>query len=61
MEQNRFKSWALWLSLAALVIWVVKTVWQLDISEQVNQFMDLLLPVLVAFGIINNPTSSNSL
>ena len=56
MEQNRFKSWALWLALAALVVYVVKTVWGIDVSEKVNDFMDVLLPVLVAFGIVNNPT-----
>lgn len=54
--QNRFKSWALWLSVAALVVYVVKTIWGLDLSEQVNGFLDVLLPVLVGFGIVNNPT-----
>lgn len=56
MTQNRFKSWALWLSVAALIVYVVKTIWGLDLSEQVNGFLDVLLPVLVAFGIVNNPT-----
>lgn len=54
--QNRFKSWALWLSLAALITFAVKEVWGIDVSEKVSAFMDVLLPVLVAFGIINNPT-----
>ena len=54
--QNRFRSWALWLSVAALVVYVVRTVWGLDIGPQVNGFLDVLLPVLVAFGIVNNPT-----
>lgn len=58
MTQNRFKSWALWLSVAALIVYVVKTIWGLDLSEQVNGFLDVLLPVLVAFGIVNNPTDS---
>jgi len=56
MEQNRFKSWALWLSVAALIVFCVKEFVGLDISETVNGFMDVLLPVLVAFGIVNNPT-----
>ena len=56
MEQNRFKSWALWLSVAALIVFCVKEFIGLDISETVNGFMDVLLPVLVAFGIVNNPT-----
>ena len=54
--QNRFRSWALWLSVAALVVDVIKMIWGLDVSEQVNGFLDVLLPVLVAFGIVNNPT-----
>ena len=54
--QNRFKSWALWVSVAALIVYVIKTVWGLDIGPQVSGFLDVLLPVLVAFGIVNNPT-----
>lgn len=54
--QNRFKSWALWTSIAALVVFCVKEFAGFDISESVNGFMNVLLPVLVAFGIINNPT-----
>lgn len=56
MEQNRFKSWALWLSIAALVVFLVKEFVGIDISETVNGLLDVLLPVLVAFGIVNNPT-----
>lgn len=52
----RFKSWALWLSIAALVVFCVKEFAGIDISNTVNGLMNVLLPVLVAFGIINNPT-----
>lgn len=55
-NQNRFKSWALWLSIASLIVFLVKTFCKIDISETVNAFMDVLLPVLVGFGIVNNPT-----
>ena len=55
-KQNRLKSWALWLSVAALVVFLVKTFWHVDISETVNGFMNVLCPVLLGFGIINNPT-----
>ena len=60
MKQNRFKSWALWLSIAALVVWCVKTFWGLDISDKVAEFLDVLLPVLIACGIVNNPTDSEN-
>ena len=52
----RFRSWALWISLAALVVFCVKELCGMYISENVNGFMNVLLPVLVAFGIVNNPT-----
>lgn len=55
-KQNRFKSWALWTSIAALVVFCVKEFAGLDISNTVNGLLDVLLPVLVGFGIVNNPT-----
>ena len=60
-KQNRLRSWALWLAVASLVIFCVKEFAGIYISETVNGFMNVLLPVLVAFGIINNPTDPNHL
>ena len=57
---ERFKSWAVWLSLAALIVFCVKEFAGIDISETVNGLLDVLLPVLVAFGIVNNPTDHNN-
>ena len=54
--QNRLKSWPLWTSLTALLLFCLKTFLGVDIASPVNELMNLLLPVLVAFGIINNPT-----
>ena len=54
----RFKSWALWLAIGALVVFCVKEFAGIDISSTVNGLLDVLLPVLVAFGIVNNPTDS---
>lgn len=59
--QNRFKSWALWTSVAALVVFCAKEFAGVDISETVNGLMDVILPVLIAFGIINNPTDSTKI
>ena len=56
MKQNRFKSWALWLSVAALIVFCVKEFAGIDISATVDGLMNVLLPVLVGFGIVNNPT-----
>lgn len=55
---NRFKSWAVWLSIGALVVFCVKEFAGIDISSTVDGLLDVLLPVLVAFGIVNNPTDS---
>jgi uncharacterized membrane protein len=59
--QNRFKSWALWTSIAALVVFCVKEFGGIDVSETVNGLLDVLLPVLVAFGIVNNPTNQTGI
>lgn len=61
MKQNRFKSWALWLAVAALVVYIVREFVGIDISETVNGFMDVLLPVLIAFGIVNDPTNKTGI
>lgn len=60
MKQNRFKSWALWVSIAALVVFCVKEFAGIDISRPVNELLSYLLPVLVAFGIVNNPTDHDN-
>ena len=57
--RNRFKSWALWLSIAALITFCVKTFSGIDISEQLNALLNLLLPILMAFGIVNDPTNKS--
>lgn len=54
----RFKSWAVWVSVAALVVFCVKEFAGVDISATVDGLLNVLLPVLVAFGIVNNPTDS---
>lgn len=59
MKQEWYKSWALWLSMAALVVYVVKTVANIDIAPVVDGLMNVLLPVLVGFGVVNNPNISN--
>ena len=58
---ERFKSWALWTSIAALVVFCAKEFGGIDIQGTVDGLLNVLLPVLVAFGIINNPTDSNHL
>ena len=56
---NRFRSWAVWVSIGALVIFCAKEFIGIDISGTVNGLLDVLLPLLVAFGIVNNPTDKS--
>ena len=51
----RFRSWALWLAIGALVVFCVKEFTGVDISETVDGLLNALLPVLIAFGVVNNP------
>ena len=53
---SRFKSWAVWLSLGSLVAFCFKEFCGMDITSTVDGLLDCLLPLLVAFGIVNNPT-----
>lgn len=53
--KEKLKSWPLWLAIAALLVFCVKQFTGMDIGPVVDEFMDLLLPVVIGFGIINNP------
>ena len=59
--QNRFKSWALWCSIAALVVFCVREFAGIDIAPTVDGLLDYLLPVLMAFGIVNDPTNKTGI
>lgn len=61
MEQKKYQSWALWVAVAALVVFCVKMFTGWDISEQANGFLNVLLPVMVGFGIVNNPNSKTNI
>jgi uncharacterized membrane protein len=53
--KGKFKSWAMWLALASFIVFCVKEFVGIDISDTMNRFLNFLLPLLVGFGIINNP------
>ena len=54
---KRFKSWAVWVSLGAFVAFCAKEFCGIDISDTIDGLLNVLLPLLVAFGIVNNPTN----
>lgn len=64
MKENmkeKMRSWALWLAIASLIVFCVKQFAGVDLGPVVDEFMNLLLPILVGFGIINNPNSRGSI
>ena len=59
--KEKLRSWALWVSMAALAVFCVKTFGGVDISATMDGLLNVLCPVLVGFGIVNNPNSRDSL
>lgn len=62
--QNRFKSWALWISVAG-ALWVILdslgVTTKLGIAENTyTQVIDCIGGILIAFGICNNPTDKGN-
>ena len=53
--KEKMKSWGMWLAIAAFVVFLVKQFAGIDISEDVNNLLDVTLPLLIGFGIVNNP------
>jgi len=55
--QNRFRSWPLWLAIVALATYTSQTYFGYTIPG-VDRLLELILPVVVLLGIINNPSDS---
>ena len=53
--KEKMKSWPLWLAIASLITFCVKEFTGIDISESLDTFLNLLLPILITFGVVNNP------
>lgn len=65
MEQNRFKSWALWVSVFG-ALWVILSAFgvpeSIGLSEETfTTVLDAVGGILIAFGIVNNPTNKSRL
>ena len=65
MTQNRFKSWALWVSVAG-ALWTILSAFgvteAIGITESVyTQVLDAIGAILIAFGIVNNPTDKTNI
>lgn len=60
VPQNRFKSWALWVSVAGAV-WVILEAFGLPDKWGVQEstfrtVLDAVGSILIGFGVCNNPT-----
>lgn len=64
MEQNRFKSWALWVAVAGAT-WTILSAFGVPeligiTSDVWNTVLNSVGAVLIAFGIMNDPTDSKN-
>lgn len=61
MEQNRFKSPVVWAAVVAqiLTILIVLDVINVAQQESINQVVAAVLQLLIAFGVLNNPVTSD--
>jgi len=64
-KQNRFKSWALWVSVVG-AIWTILSAFGLPqkwgvTDETVQTILNAVGTILIGFGIVNNPTQKGSL
>lgn len=62
MEQNRFTSPVVWGAVAAQLLALLVTLGVIDtgLSESLNGLVASILQLLVAFGVLNNPTSKST-
>lgn len=64
MKQNRFKSKVVWLSLASALFLIYNTLanefgWVTINAGSFETVINAFLGILVTFGILNDPTSSD--
>ena len=62
MDQNRLRSPVVWAAVAAQLLAILVTLNLIDtgLSESINGLIASVLQLLVAFGILNNPTNKTS-
>jgi phi LC3 family holin len=56
---NRLRNYGFWISLAALVLMLLKAFGVYIGDQQFNEIVNAILGILVLLGIINNPTTNN--
>jgi uncharacterized membrane protein len=54
---KRFKSKTLWVAIIALIAFLVKEISGVEIGDTLNTVLNLVTPILVALGLLNDPTT----
>ena len=62
MNQNRFTLPVVWASVAAQLLTLLSTLGIINAgqSDAVGAVVSAVLQLLIAFGVLNNPTSKNT-
>ena len=60
MRQQRWKSKTALVSTLALITFIAKTYFRYDIPEVEDNLVELVIGVLIAYGVYNNPCDKNS-
>ena len=63
MNQNRFKSPVLWSALVAQILSMLMVLGVIDtgLGDVIEGVIAAVLELLVAFGVLNNPTDKSSM
>ncbi|WP_050180675.1 holin [Domibacillus robiginosus] len=56
---NRFKNYGLWVAVASLAGMVLQDVGMITMPERYDAYVNTGLTILIAAGIINNPSNGN--
>ena len=61
MNQNRFKSPVVWAAVVAQILTILIVLDVINVAQQetINQVVAAVLQLLIAFGVINNPVTSD--
>lgn len=63
-KQERFKSKAMWASILGMLVLLIGNLGLYDVigidENALKNIIDIILSILVTFGILNNPTDSEN-
>lgn len=57
-DWSRFKNYGLWVSILSLIPMILSAFGVKIVSDEYQPIMNTVLGILVALGILNNPTTS---